>query len=140
MHLTEDVYSTLLLLRPWDIDIPKVRVGRERDGGYVMADLFHVSDTLISIGINRETSFDADMSRKGKRIVQYDHTIDAPPEEYPDTTWHKLGLGPRDEPDKAMVSLETIVSKAGLTKNRGILKMDIEGAEWDVLKSVSPEF
>jgi hypothetical protein len=139
MGLTEQIFETLVLLRPWDIDILKTRVGRERDGGYIMADRFDVSDTVISVGINKESSFDRDMAALGKRIYQYDHTIDAPPEEYEKAKWFKLGLGPEDEPEKSMISLGTIAKQYGLKKNQAILKMDIENAEWDVFSAVSPE-
>lgn len=136
MSLTEQIYETLLLLRPWDIDIPKIRVGHERDGGYILADRLDVSDTVISVGINRETSFDRDMAKLGKRIFQYDHTIEAPPEVYETATWYKLGLGPQDDPEKRMISLPSIVRNAQIGTNQGILKMDIENAEWDVLSII----
>ncbi|MEQ1407336.1 hypothetical protein ABK249_20595 [Neorhizobium sp. Rsf11] len=139
MGLTEQIFETLLLLRPWDIDLLKVRVGHERDGGYIMADKFDISDTVISIGINKESSFDRDMAKLGKRIFQYDHTIDAPPEKYENAQWFKLGLGPQDDLADKMISLASIVRDAGLKKNQGILKMDIENAEWDVFSAVAPE-
>lgn len=131
---TDEIFAALMLLRPWDIDRPKIRVGRDRDGGYVMADALRLSRHLVSAGIGRETSFDAALAARGFTIDQFDHTIEAPPEALPTATFHCQGLGPTAA--EGMRTLESIVADRALGPNEAILKMDIENAEWDVLSAV----
>ncbi len=54
----------LKLIQPVRIE-PKLRLGREFDGGYVLSEkLLNESDLLISFGINNEWSFESDFFRK----------------------------------------------------------------------------
>ena len=63
-------------LLPYDIDVPKIRVGcPRRDGGYVMAQLGSGGD-LLSFGIANDVRFEMEMAIKGRRCFMYDHTID----------------------------------------------------------------
>ncbi len=54
----------LNLIQPVRIE-PKLRLGREYDGGYVLSEkLLKESDLLISLGINNEWSFESDFFKK----------------------------------------------------------------------------
>jgi len=60
----------LSLIQPVRIE-PKLRLGREFDGGYVLSEeLLEKSDFLISFGINNEWSFESDFfRRKGNSTI-----------------------------------------------------------------------
>lgn len=67
-------------LRPYDlVDTPRIRLGRNFDGGYVMADCFDDVEAAYSLGINDDVSWDFDIAMRGIDVYQYDHTIDALP-------------------------------------------------------------
>jgi hypothetical protein len=113
-----------------------VRLGRANDGGYVMIDDLAGLDAAYSIGINDDISWDADLSARGVRIFQYDHTIDGVPEVLPNSQWRKIGLDDRTNPDRNMQSLPDMLAENGHSASRDlILKCDIEGAElWVIPK------
>lgn len=132
------VLEALRLLAPFDVEgFRKVRLGRPHDGGYVMLDDFGSSEVAYSFGINDDVSWDRDVAALGLDVYQYDHTIDALPEENDRFHWSRLGLS--HEPSATMRTLPDLIGGNGHGGNRDlILKLDIEGSEWDVVPSLPP--
>lgn len=132
------VLTILRLLEPFDVQgLGKVRLGRPHDGGYVMLDDFGPVRAAYSVGINDDVSWDTAMAGFGIDIFQYDHTIDALPEPNPRFHWQKVGLAPA--PADAMKTLPDLIRENGHENDHDlVLKLDIEGAEWDVLPALPP--
>ena len=70
------VFDALSLLTPYDVDIPKIRIGPKTDGGYVLLDRFEVGQPVLSYGISTEFQFDIEMAERGHCVYMFDHTID----------------------------------------------------------------
>ena len=117
------------------------RFGRAHDGGYLMLDDFAGREIAYSFGISNDVSWDRAMADQGLDIYMYDHTIERLPEERPQYHWQKIGLaGKYDAACPKLHTLEQILLENGHQKKKKmILKMDIEGAEWDVLRFASPQ-
>lgn len=117
-----------------------VRVGKPYDGGYVLADDFSADMTVYSFGIAGDASFDKQLADKGLNIHMYDHTIASLPENHEKFHFHKTGISDVDEAENSKLSMKTILEMNGDAENNNlILKMDVEGAEWDFLNSVDSE-
>jgi hypothetical protein len=86
-----------------------------------------------SFGINRDVAWDRDMASRSFDIFMYDHTINELPESNPRFHFHRQGItGAIKNP--SLQTLEQLVAANGHSANdRMILKLDVEGAEWDVL-------
>lgn len=111
-----------------------VRIGKSDDGGYIMFEPLSREKIAYSIGISDDVSWDLDIAARGYQIFQYDHTIDALPEDNANFHWKKIGLGKDDHDD--IRSLESILSENGHLEISGmVLKMDIEGTECEVINS-----
>lgn len=128
-----ELFELLNLIRPWQmISDVKVRIGSDGDGGYVMPSSSLRSNTVVSIGIGNEVSFDNQLAETGARVLQFDHTIEAPPSTRPGIEFHRVGWGARDE--YPLVSLASMVRMIDWSRaQHPILKFDTEGAEWDCL-------
>ncbi len=128
-----ELFALLNLIRPWQmISDFKVRIGSNGDGGYVMPSSSLRSNTVVSIGIGNEVSFDNQLAEAGARVLQFDHTIEVPPSTRPGIEFHRMGWGSRDE--YPLVSLASIVRMIDWQRaTHSILKFDTEGAEWDCL-------
>lgn len=128
----------LALLRPADVTGGRfVRRGRANDGGYVM--LNHGLENVIaySLGINDDVSWDMEMARAGCQLFQYDHTIDALPEQHPSFQWSRNGVAGSSSEDGVFKSIDDLICSNGHTACRDlILKMDIEGSEWELLNAI----
>ncbi len=134
-----ELFNLLNLIRPWQmISDTKVRIGSDADGGYLMPSSSRRSNTVLSIGIGTEVSFDNDLALLGARVIQFDHTIDASPSVHPNIQFHRKGWGARDE--GPFVSLASMVKMIDWTQARhAILKFDTEGAEWECLAGASSD-
>ena len=114
-----------------------IRVGSgEGDGGYIMIDDFDHTMVAYSCGIGNDVSWDMDIANKGMKVFMYDHTISRLPRVHNNFIFYNFGIG---EGSKCL-PLGEIKKKNGHLDNRDlILKMDIEGAEWEVLNDISSD-
>jgi hypothetical protein len=113
----------------------KVRMGRDRDGGYILLDDFAGISGAVSCGISDDASWDFDIVQRNIPVHQFDHTIDRGPVEHPLITFHKTAVKPSNGP--GALSLDSIVDRHLAGCDRAILKMDIEGEEWRVLDATA---
>ena len=107
------------------IGFDKRRTGADEDGGYVMLDDFSRVTQAYSLGISDDVSWDLDMAKLGIPVRQFDYSVDGPPVENPLFSFSKTKI------EK--------VEDLGLAGEPGqILKIDIEGFEWEFLANASP--
>ncbi len=119
-------------LKIYDVKSPKVRLGNEWDGGYVVPQIvLDNSAALFSYGVGPDISFELDYVRKtNKPSFSYDHTVEGagiPHDLSHLMTFKKEGLSYQKETD-----LDTFFAhyeQSGI-KEPVFLKMDIEGAEF----------
>jgi FkbM family methyltransferase len=132
-----DARTILGLLRPMDpIGVGFVRKGRDFDGGYIMADCGLENTVAYSLGISDDVSWDVQMAALGCQIFQYDHTVPASPQSHENLHFFPIGIAAQSSPDGRFCSLEELVDRNGHgSRSDMILKLDIEGAEWEVLAS-----
>jgi hypothetical protein len=133
------VLDLLKLIRPWTMrDNQKVRVGNAYDGGYVLPAAIARCDAVVSIGVGHDVSFDLALAQRGATILQYDHTVQGPPQTHEKFRFHKLGWG--TETAGLFISFADIHAEMkALDARHPMLKFDIEGAEYDVLEATSAD-
>jgi hypothetical protein len=136
-NLSTAVFDALSLLKPYDVDVPKVRVGAARDGGYVMAQLESGSD-LLSFGIANDVRFEKEMAMKKHRCFMYDHTIDILPDRHDNFNFFRRGICGVGQQTHELLTLEDNMRTLNLSE-RLLLKIDVEGAEWGVFSTVPDE-
>jgi hypothetical protein len=131
----KEVIAALSLLMPYDIDKPKVRIGAPNDGGYILVDDFSPDQVVLSYGISTNYVFDRDMAERGHNVYMFDHTI--PGINKPSERMHyfKEGVAGQSRPDQNLFSIGDHLQKYEIPGDRLILKMDVEGAEFDALGS-----
>ena len=144
-NFTEDYYRELKkILRIKRVkDFPFVRLGKQNDGGYLMVENFCTTGGGIaySFGISNDVSWDLDMVNRGYDIFQYDMTINQLPVENEHFHFFKEGIGGIKDVEKSLDTLENFIKRNGHTENKNmILKMDVEGAEWDFLYTMPKNF
>ena len=131
------VKDVLRLLRPHRlVGAQKVRIGRFFDGGYVMLDRFDGVGIAYSLGINDDVSWDLDMAARGISIFQYDHTISGLPEQHPLFHWEPVCIAGHVDEEANCQTLEALIKRNGHEgRTDMILKCDVEGAEWALLRA-----
>lgn len=118
-----------------------VRVGGSvTDGHYLMADNFKKNQIAYSFGINNDVSWDSAMVDRGYQVFMYDHTINSLPMYRDGFNYFKQGIAGTARPRDLLDTLENFIKINGHSGKTGmILKMDVEGAEWDFLETVQPK-
>jgi hypothetical protein len=123
--LHTDVLSYLITYRPFN---PKVRFGIKRDGGYVVVDNYKY-DFFISGGVGTDVSFEFDFIEQNKISgVVLDGTVEAPnlPKGF---CFVKKNIGSINSEYTSNL-VEYIQNYKNI-----FLKLDVEGAEWDLFTS-----
>lgn len=129
-----DVLDALARLTPYEIDRRKVRIGPNRDGGYVYADGITPQHNVLSFGVGYTCEFENELGAMGNTVHMFDPTIDAPNGMHPNCTFHKKGVAAHSSADRVYYSIADALDLAGFRRDRPtILKMDVEGAEFEAL-------
>ena len=116
------------MLRVYDVHSPKIRLGNNFDGGYVINQLaIDYGDILVSLGSNREYSFEEDWIRyKPNSLIEiYDGTCACSNHfcgKYPQVTYIQKNIGVTEGTEH----LSNILKN----KSNVVLKVDIESAEY----------
>jgi hypothetical protein len=131
-----EILAILSLLEVQAVSCGKTRIGGANDGGYVMANDLERNSIAYSIGVGPQVQWDIEMANRGLEIHQYDHTVPGLPSEHPNFHYNKLGIGPDlSQPD--LITLDEMLVRNGHSENHNmLLKIDVEGAEWDVFEAM----
>jgi hypothetical protein len=128
------MHSLLKELQPYDIqDSDRIRIGTDADGGYVLLNRrLEDINVLYSYGVAENSDFEEMFCKKFRSIARlYDHTVNEAPIKRDFIDFHKEGVGPEKNED--CNTLESHIAQNEDNNKKLILKMDVEGAEWDVL-------
>jgi hypothetical protein len=117
------------------------RVGDKHDGGYVICkNLVDRAEALYSYGISASDNWGCTLSaRLQKPVHQYDcFNVDRPPCPGATPIFHEECVGPEKTIDKGR-SFDTVASHIAQNGDRGkrlLMKMDVEGSEWESFLSM----
>ena len=123
------------VLKVYKSPYSKLRLGKDYDGGYIIADVPEVKyNMLLAGGIARDISFEVDFIKKyGINCVAFDGTIDKLPQENSKIEFVKKNIG-FENTDK-ITNLHDLIG----TNENIFVKMDIEGGEIPWITSLSEE-
>jgi hypothetical protein len=123
-------------LRPVRTQFPLIRLGPPGDGGYLVPDDLDGITACFSPGVGAISSFEEECARRGMRVFLADGSVEAPAianSAFEFVPKH-IGLADAD----AMITMDTWMSTVLPPDSTDlILQMDIEGAEWLALASLS---
>ena len=90
----------------------KIRIGKNKDGGYILLNDLKNIKIGYSFGISREISFDKGLADKNIDVFMYDHTINKLSFENSKFHWKKIGLSGRNINDN-MKTLPDLIEENG---------------------------
>lgn len=121
-----------------------IRLGEQHDGGYLMCGNLLSAGAAYSYGINGYDKWGCDVSLKLRAPVhQYDcFNLDRPPCAGGNTIFHGQCIGDpasKDDQGRVFDTLASQMTANGDGGRRVIVKMDVEGAEWDTFLKAPAE-
>jgi hypothetical protein len=130
----DEARNTLDMLTPWDVGLPLIRLGSDGDGGYLVPNDLEGVSALLSPGVSETWTFERDI---GERFdipsFMIDGSVSAPPGLTSLQTFQKRWLATRSGKDRT--TLADWVADVDPDPARDLmLQMDIEGAEWSIMK------
>ena len=98
---TEELrFASRSLKNFWELCTPrelvgdaKIRIGGNKDGGYVVAKGVQNFPDAISIGIGNDNRSDIFLAKRGVPVFEFDHTVDREPKKHKNVKFHKIGIG-----------------------------------------------
>lgn len=129
-----DLLGLLALLTPYSSGLPLIRLGSEGDGGYLVPDDLQGIGALFSPGVDATWTFEADIANRfGIPSFMCDGSVNAPLDLTSLQHFERLWLSPKTGPGK--ITLQDWIERHRAEEDCDLmLQMDIEGAEYDVLK------
>lgn len=116
-----------------------IRVGSYDDGGYSMLDDFSNISAAYGVGVGNNWSWDLDLASRGIDVLMFDPSINKPNLNNSHLKFYPIGLSSDNGLKKNYMNLEELLKlDNNLNKKNLILKMDIEGSEWEVLYKLRP--
>ena len=119
-------------LKVYDINSPKIRLGVQRDGGYVIPELVLEKCTaLFTYGVGGDTSYEAEFEHNySKPIFMFDHTIGQENWQKGLQSFFNEGLGYQGCDDPRLKDVKEHYDSLGV-EGQIFLKIDTEGAEYE---------
>lgn len=125
------------LIEPRGTTMTLSRFGGKNDGSYVIPNEYCSPESfLISGGIENNNDFEIELANKGVTGIQIDYSILTPPIKHPNLSFQMKRIGTDDS--EHTVSLRTLINNSP-SNRRIIMKLDIEGAEFESLNELTPE-
>ncbi len=138
--MQSQMLATLRLISPVAaLNVAKCRVGGAEDGGYVMLDDLACIGICYSLGVGPDVSWDRQMAELGAQIYQYDHTVEKAPAEHPRFHHFRIGITHDRSLAPEFRRIDALIDENGHgERDDMVLKIDIEGHEWDSLDALDP--
>ena len=107
--------------------LPKIRLGKDNDGGYVICNMPDGYDMFVACGIAGDISFEKDfLNMYNVECYAFDGTVNGLPEDIKEINFIQKNIG-NTNTDK-LTNLHSYIENY----ENVFLKMDIEGHEYDV--------
>ena len=131
-HLGERARSLVSNLSPTILEVDQLKQYRSvADGVYVVpVNAINNSKFLISGGIETNNEFEIELANLGMTGIQIDNSIDSPPEDHKNLSFKRATLGGKDG-----ILIDDLLKSFDPT-TQGVLKLDIEGSEYETLSEV----
>lgn len=134
----KEILDLIRRLRPLDSGKELIRLGGERDGSYLVPDDLSNIEACFSPGVGGNSSFELDCANMGMKVFMADASVKGPVENHVNFQFIPKFIG--DSTKKNFISLNRWIAESGISHHNDLLlQMDIEGYEYEVLRSLRKE-
>jgi|GEM_PF-240057 len=131
-----DVRSLIRSLHPRRSPRELIRLGARDDGGYLVPDDLAGIGACFSPGVHHVSAFETDCANRGMPVFMADQSVDGPAVDHPGFTFTKKFVG-ASASDTTLTMDDWVRASVPDTEGDLLLQMDIEGAEFESLLSMS---
>jgi hypothetical protein len=137
--LSDDALKIVNFLKVVELDGSTVAsFGSAQDGGYVLINDIVPNSIVISGGIETNNDFEYQLGSLGCKVIQIDYSVNEAPLKHENLEFLQKRIVASSK-DPSEIDLDSLVNDHfddfESKKNRKILKLDIEGSEWEALSN-----
>lgn len=132
------ITKLLKQLQPNHVGHELIRFGPRGDGGYLVPNDLSGIIACFSPGVCGTSGFELDCANAGQQVFLADASVDGPAEHHTAFVFTKKYLG-RENLDNFITIADWVKSSISTQEGDLILQMDIEGAEYGVIESMTPD-
>ena len=99
-----EIIKIISLFKPFNVGIPLIRIGDNKDGGYLLPDILHNIKYCFSLGVGTVSSFEKELEKYSIKSFLVDKTVDAPGAELKDYSFDKKLVHSFNHGDKVKVN------------------------------------
>jgi len=136
----DKVLKLIERLHPVKTQFELIRLGPNRDGGYLVPDCLDDIEACFSPGVARVSEFEHDCLKRGMKIFMADKSVEKPNWDIPEDrySFEKKFIGCTN--NGAYITFDSWFQSTGLTSDTELLlQMDIEGGEYATIMNMSDE-
>jgi hypothetical protein len=134
--LREPLHKLVHSLHPYDSGVPLIRVGPDGDGGYLVPDDLGDIGYAFSPGVAKESRFELALAERGMTVLMADRSVDGPAVAHERFQFERKHLGCHSDDDT--MTFDAWAERLPPDYSGDLLlQMDVEGAEFEVLMSMS---
>jgi hypothetical protein len=133
-----DVLGLISSLRPRHCGHLLIRVGADRDGGYLIPDDLEGIEYCFSPGVSALSAFENQLADRGIRSFLADHSVKGPPQARCEFVFDRKHVGANNS-DTFMTLAAWKEKYLPDYRQDLLLQMDIEGAEYEAILSTPDE-
>jgi hypothetical protein len=128
------------LIRP-TVNLPMIRLGGSEDGSYALPDDLCGITHCFSPGVGPSSAFELDVAKLGMQVFMADASVARPAARHPNFHFQNDYVASYSDTENHLVSMDDWVGVNLIEAEAGdlLLQMDIEGAEYEVIHSMSEE-
>lgn len=116
----------------------QMKIGESGDGGYFIPETLIYNANCFSGGVGPSSLFELELAKRGGRVYCYDASVLGLPHPHEKVVFLKKFLGASQSDNFTTLNHEMSEEKIQNSKNL-IVKLDIEGAEYEVLLALRPD-
>ena len=132
------VVDLIKTLQPWDTDLELIRLGPNKDGGYLVPNDLKNIEACFSPGVGNEIGFEKACLENNMKIYLADATVGEPDLNGTKFNFIKKNIGVISNNNN--ITIDDWINSSKLKKDSDLLlQMDIEGSEYEVLIETSIE-
>lgn len=133
IKLLKDFEKIITLLSPVNHKACAIRVGTAGDGGYVICKAVLRTPRLISLGLGLEVTAESELLDAGYEVIAADGSVENPFPGHVNFKFAKYHIANRQISGTPTLTFREFVKMFNWDTNVEIVKIDIEGAEYDLL-------
>lgn len=119
-----------------------LRVGPDRDGGYLVPDVLDGIDYCFSPGVADCSEFELQLAKRGIKVFMADKSVQSPSDVHENFNFIEFYISSINSPVEQLITLDAWYEQKlntipSATSPEAILQMDVEGDEYQVLHSIS---